>query len=214
MEVKLNIPDWLKIPINVLLPTVCLASGTLLLLPDGWLEKFHLLDWCQENGFAIGLSFILSVCLLAVYLFFYLKKVLSVGIYNLTFKRKTMRRISKMNDAEIAIIANLYNSPGYTAMLDYNQPLTQGLLGRNYIYMGGQQQVTLDVFNNSIPAHFTLQPFVYQTLNHYRPKIEKEISRIEKKLSEEKNPTKKAALSDELRNITKSFNCMYKGGHF
>lgn len=214
MEVKLNIPDWLKIPINVLLPTVCLMSGALLLLPDEWLTKIYLLDWCQENGFAIGLSFILSLCLLAVYLFFYLKKLLSVGINTLTIKRKTMRRISKMNDAEIAIIAKLYNSPGYTAMLDYNQPLTQGLLGRKYIYMGGQQQVTLDVFRNRIPAYFTLQPFVYQTLNHYRPKIEKEIARIEMKLSKEKNPEKKAALSDELRNMTESFNYMYNGGHF
>ena len=56
--------------------------------------------------------------------------------------------------------------------MDYNQPLIQGLLARNYIYMGGQQQVTLDVFTNCIPARFTLQPYVYQTLDHYKPKID------------------------------------------
>lgn len=214
MEVKLNIPDWLKIPINILLPAVCLVSGTLLFLPDEWLEKFYLLEWCQKNGFAIGLSFIISLCLLAVYLFFYLKKIFSVGMYNLTFKRKTLGRINKMNDAEIATIIRLYNAPGYTAQLDYNQPLVQGLLARNYIYMGRQQQVTLDVYSNSIPAYFTLQPFVYQTLDHYKPKIEKAIAQKAEKVSKEKKPEKKAKLSEELSNMRENYNYMYNGGNF
>lgn len=214
MEVKLNIPDWLKIPINVLLPAAWLISGTLLLLPDKLLEKFYLLEWCNVQGFTIGLTFIISSCLLAVYLFYYLKKLFSVGTYNLTYKRKTMNKIGKMNDVEKSILIQLYNSPGYTYQLDYNEPIVQGLLARHYIYMGGQQQVTLDAFTNSIPAKFTLQPFVYQTLDYYRPKIERVIEKQKKRVDKTKNVGKKAKLIDELENMRENFNYIYNGGSF
>ena len=135
MEVKFNIPDWLKIPLNILLPAIWLFSGMLLLIPDSWLETLYLLEWRNENGFAIGLTFAEASCLLLVYFLFYTKKLISAVLYKFTYKRKTMRRIADMNDTERAIIFKLYNSMGYTCDLDYNQPLTQGLLARNYIYI-------------------------------------------------------------------------------
>ena len=135
MEVKFNIPDWLKIPLNILLPAIWLFSGMLLLIPDSWLETLYLLEWRNENGFAIGLTFAVASCLLLVYFLFYTKKLISAVLYKFTYKRKTMRRIADMNDTERAIIFKLYNSMGYTCDLDYNQPLTQGLLARNYIYI-------------------------------------------------------------------------------
>ena len=95
MEIKLNIPEWLKIPLYILLPSVWLGSGMLLLLPDKWLDILYLLSWRNEKGFSIGLAFIVSSCLLLVYLFFYLRKVVLTVKYNLTVKRKTIRKISK-----------------------------------------------------------------------------------------------------------------------
>ena len=116
-----------------------------------------------------------------------------------------------MNDTERAIIFLLYNSQGYTYELDYNQPLIQGLLARNYIYMGGQQQVTLDIFSNCIPARFTLQPFVYQTLDYYRPKIEKYIEKLEKRVNKTKDITKKEKMKSELSIIMENYDYMYQG---
>lgn len=211
MEVKFNIPDWLKIPLNILLPAIWIFSGMLLLFPDSWLETLYLLKWRNEKGFAIGLTFVVVSCLLLMYFLFYLKKLISTIMYNLTYKRKTMRRIADMNDAERAIIFELYNSLGYTCELDYNQPLTQGLLARNYIYMGGQQQVTLDVFSNCIPARFTLQPFVYQTLDYYKPKIEKYIEKMEKRVSKTKNVSKKKKISSEIYAIREKYDYIYGG---
>ena len=115
-----------------------------------------------------------------------------------------------MNDTEKNIIFSLYNSPGYTCELDYNQPLIQGLLARNYIYMGGQQQVTLDVFTNCIPARFTLQPYVYQTLDHYKPKIKEYIRKMEKRVSKAKRTSKKEKLKSELEIIRENYNRMYQ----
>ena len=107
MEIKLNIPEWLKIPLYILLPSVWLGSGMLLLLPDKWLDILYLLSWRNEKGFSIGLAFIVSSCLLLVYLFFYLRKVVLTVKYNLTVKRKTIRKISNLNDTEKNIIFNL-----------------------------------------------------------------------------------------------------------
>lgn len=210
MDIKLNIPDWLKIPLNILLPALWLFSGAVLLCPDAYLSKFYLLEWRNEHGFAFGLTFIISSCLLAVYALSYLfKRILAVG-HKLTFKRNTIKKISKMNDTEHAIILKMYTSPGYTCQLDYNQPLTQGLLARNYIYMGSQQQVTLDVFTNSIPALFTLQPFVYQTLDHYKEKIEKEIARLEAKEIKSKD-SKKAKIAEKLCSLREMHNTLCNG---
>lgn len=214
MEVKLNIPDWLKIPINVLLPAIWLISGTMLLLPEQILNKIHLLNWSKENGFLIGLTFVISTCLLVVYLFYYIKKLFSVGFYNLTYKRRTLKKLFKMNDTELAVLLKLYHSPAYTFQFDYNQPLIQGLLARKYIYMGGQQQVTLNVLTNSIPALFTLQPFVYQTLDYYKPKLEKKIKKLESKVKKIKNSEKKNKQNAKLDNVRDIYESIYNGGNW
>ena len=211
MEVKFDIPEWLKIPLNILLPAIWIFSGMLLLFPDSWLETLYLLEWRNEKGFAIGLTFTVVSCLLLVYFLFYTKKLISAVLYKVTYKRKTMHRITGMNDTERAIIFKLYNSKGYTCDLDYNQPLIQGLLAQNYIYMGGQQQVTLDVFSNCIPVRFTLQPFVYQTLDYYRSKIEKHIEKMEKRVSRTKDVSKKEKLRSEISIIRENYDYMYGG---
>lgn len=212
MEFTLNIPDWLKIPINILLPALWLVSGILLFLPDTVLEQFYLLDLCNKHGSKIGLAFVVTSALLFMYAFFFVKKLISAIIYKLTFKWKTMNRISEMNDAEKGIIVRLYNSPGYSGQLDYNQPIVQGLLARNYIYMGGTQQVTAYLDSNAIYANVTLQPFVYQTLDHYQAKMEKIMSKLEKKISKGKKAEKKSKLRKELSDLRGIYDLIYNGG--
>ena len=77
--------------------------------------------------------------------------------------------------------------------------------------MGGQQQVTLDMFSNCIPARFTLQPFVYRTLDYYKPKIEKYIEKMEKRASRIKDVSKKEKLRSEISIIRENYDYMYGG---
>lgn len=212
MDISFNIPDWLKIPLKILLPALWIFSGTMILLPDEWLQKLYLLEWAQKNGFAFGIIFVVVSCLLLVYLVFYAAKKVSSLYYKLTFKRRTFKNITNMSDIQQAIIYKLYNSPGFTAQLDFNQPVVQGLLGLNYIFMGGQQQVTMYRLSNSIPALFTLQPFVYQALDYYRPKVEKEIEKLERKTVRAKDNSKKKLLAEKLQNAREHYDVMYNGG--
>jgi len=121
------------------LPAVWLFTSFLLLSPDEWQVRFYLIDWRNEHGYIIGLGFIISSCLLIIYVLFALKKLLGTTIYNLTYKRKTLSRLLRMNDIEKAIIIKMYNSLGYTYQLDYNQPITQGLQARSYIWIGNSK---------------------------------------------------------------------------
>ena len=212
MELNLNIPDWLKIPLKILLPATWLFSGSLLLLPVEWLQKLYLLEWAQKNGFIFCLLFAITSCLLLMYIMFYAKNGVSAKLHKLTFKRNTLRNIMASGDIEQCVIYKLYNSPSYTLKLNYNQPVMQGLLSRGYVYIGHQQAVTLDPFNNSIPALFTLQPFVYQALDYYQPKLEKKINRLIQKSKKVKSTCKKDAIIEQLQKEKEYYELVYNGG--
>ncbi len=209
--------EVLKIPLKVLLPALWLFSGALTLLNEDVLINLNLLDWKKENGFILGLIFAITSCLMVVYIFFYLKNQISNLIFKLTLKRKTMKRIIKLNDAEFSVILRLYHSPGYSCTLDYNEPIIQGLLARDFIYSGSQQRVSMSIFDNAIPLRaiplrLTLQPFVYQALDYYKPKIEKEIHRLESKANEEKDAKKKSNIIEKMENMKDYFNTTYYTG--
>lgn len=212
MEWTAKLINVLKIPLKILLPALWLFSGALTFLNGKILEKLSLFEWKTENGFIFGLIFAITSCLIIVYFLFHLKERLSNLIFKLTLKRKTMKRLLEMNDVEIAVILKLYNSPGYSYTLDYNEPIIKGLLARGLIYTGAEQMVTTSVFSNAIPMRFTLQPFVYQALNHYKPKLEKEIHKLQAKANEEKDATKKAKLVEQLGNTKENFYEIYNNG--
>lgn len=180
-------------------------------LPDEWLTKLNLLDWKTENGFIFGLIFLISSCLIVVYIAYFIKEKAS-DIYNrLTRNRRTMKRLIRLNYTQLAIICKLYNSDGYTTTFNYSEPLVQALLAEGYIYAGGEQLVSVDTRNNVIYTKFTLQPFVCWALDHYKPSIEKHIKKIEDKVAKEKDATKKARLADELSNARENYKILYGG---
>ena len=64
MEQLINVINVLKIPLKVLIPTACLCCGALLLLEEEILEKLYLLQWKNENGFIIGVIFLITISLI------------------------------------------------------------------------------------------------------------------------------------------------------
>lgn len=213
MEFTLNIPEWLKIPINILLPAVWLVSGMLLFVPDSILVKLHLSELCLQHGSIIGIVFVVSTALLVVYLCIFLKKFITVSLEKVTRNRRTIRRFSKLNDTEQAILVHLYNSPGYTDEFDLNQPIVQGLLSREYIYTGGFQHVTTSAFSNALLVRVTLQPFVYQAFDYYRPEAQKELQKLEIRIDKQKDQGKKAALIKELTVLRENIDFLYNSGN-
>ena len=132
--------DWaailkvLKIPLKILLPALCLFSGILIFGNEGFLQKMNLLDWSKTNGFIFGLIFLISSCLIVIYLSFFLFKWIKDLYIKMSIKRKCFKTIGNLDWAELEILANLYKKYGYTDIVDSNQPIIQGLISRNLIY--------------------------------------------------------------------------------
>lgn len=209
MDVKIDIPEWLKIPLHILLPALWIFGCLVLFLPDTILEKINILSWRNENGFRIGVGFLIVTCLLIIYVVYFGITLIRSVFLNITRNRRTINKISRMNDMEQAIIFHMYNKPGYTMELDYNDPITKGLLARNYIYTGNNQIISMDVFTNALPIKATLQPFVYQAIDAMKPKMKKEIKKQESKIKKETNAGKKQKLNEEIINMKKMFEDIF-----
>lgn len=122
-----------------------------------------------------------------------------------------MNRILKLNPTEAAIIVKLYNAAGYTCLLDSTQPVTQVLCYKNLIHSGGTQIVTVEQ-NNSMPMKYMLQPYVIETLDHYKEVVENKIEKIKNKLSKAKNQKRIKKLNKKLDMFTDIYNGMFNGG--
>lgn len=210
MEGLSKILDVVKIPLKVLLPASCLFAGLLSFLDDSVLKKLGLFDWREENNFIIGLVFLVSLSLILVYTVIFLWKTVRSWIAEKTLYPRTFKSIVQMNDMEFGIIMKLYHSPGYSGTVDWGHPVVKGLLARNYIYSGNNAYVSLDVFTETWPMKVTLQPFVYRTLNHYKPKLNKELAKLSKKITQAQNSDKKLKLIDKLNEAQEIYKVLYQ----
>lgn len=190
----------LKIPLKVLLPSVWLFSGFLICAKEDVLSSLGMLGWKTENSFVFGLLFLISSSLIAVYVFWFVKEKVSSLISKMTFRRKVLKALERLNDVEINIIMTLYKSEGYTNVVDFNDPIVKGLLARQFIYIGNNQMVSAE-WDNSIPAKVSLQPFVYQALNHEVEVMRIKIKKITQRIAKTKSEKKKAKLQSELSQL-------------
>ena len=210
MEGLSKILDVVKIPLKVLLPASCLFAGLLSFLDDSVLKKLGLFDWREENNFIIGLVFLISLSLILVYTVIFLWKTVRSWIAEKTLYPRTIKSIAQMNDMEFGIIMELYHSPGYSGTVDWGHPVVKGLLARNYIYSGNNAYVSLDVWTETWPMKVTLQPFVYRTLNHYQPKLKKEMDKLSAKIKQAKHTEKKQKLIDKLNDTHEIYKSLYR----
>lgn len=186
-----------KIPLRILLPTVCLFSAFFVFATDGVLDKLGMLTWSINNKFAFGISFIISLFLLLVYCVSFIKSKI-VEIYrNKTLNKKTLKNLGDLSDTERGIILYLYKSDGFTNTIDYANPIVKSLIYRNYIFIGNNVPCQLD-WNNRIMIQGTLQPFVWQALDWFGNKADEEIKKLQQKESKCKDTNKKDKIEKEI----------------
>ena len=68
MEWISNIIKFLKLPIKIILPTAWIFSYSLIFLEEKLLKKIGVLEWKNENGFVIGIIFLITSCLIIIYI--------------------------------------------------------------------------------------------------------------------------------------------------
>lgn len=193
METISKIMSLMKIPIKVLLPTLCIFSGFAIFATDEILKRLNLFEWCNKNGFVLGLIFLITICLIFVYSIYYIKNIIKKYVFRVTYKRKTINKILKMNSKQIDIILYLYQSEGYSERIDYADPNVKALIATKFIYIGNNAPVELG-WDNEMLINGTLNPFVWQSLRWINEKLNKKI----KKLTYRKQKAKKLNKIDRI----------------
>lgn len=206
-----KIVEILKIPVRVLLPAAWLFSAATTLFPYKWLHKLGLWQWTNENKFILGLIFLITSCLILVYVFIFLKTQITKIISKLFMNRTTINAFAKMSDTEKAIILKVYNSPNITCELDFGHPVIKGLIARHYLYGGGEQLVRTSAFSTAMPIKLTLQPFIYNALNYLEDKLVKEIEKTKKKINKCKKQSKISKLNNYLKELEGYYKMYFDG---
>lgn len=209
MQLNVDLPNWLQIPLKIFLPAVWLVSGALLLMPVEWRVKLYLDQWCIQYGFYIGLSFLISSALVALYALYFAKNIIGLVFYKLTYKKRWLKKVMDLNYAEQGVVLTLYRSNDCTASFDFNQPIIKGLLARGFIYSGSSQVVTGSLYRDGIPILCTLQPEVYQALEHDQIKLEKKIKRLDKIIKRTKIQILKSMLNERRTHWKTEYDAFY-----
>lgn len=183
-----KIIEWAKVPFPFLMFILLIGSGIILFSGEETLERLYLLDFTKEYGQWIGLIFTISAGLSTYY-----AVAFTIKIACRFYKRKTAGRksVEKLNESEIAIIMQLYNSPGRCGRLDINNPIVERLRKRHILYLGNQM-VSYDVFTNTIPGLFVLQPMIIDEISRRVDRIRKKIEMLDKKMLLCKDEQKKS----------------------
>lgn len=195
MEWLNKIPNWIKIPVKVLLPALTIFSGLLLFLGDNAIEALHMAKFREESGFSFGLIFIITLSLELVYaIYYFLDKYKE---YSIT--KKLANRILKGNEMEFFVLAALYNEPKKSALFPMNDGLIARLEGKRYISKFTQ---TVDY---TMRLTYFMQPFVEWAFDYIFNKTSKEEQRLKKKIAKCKDDKKIEMLEEELQRC-KQFN--------
>ena len=106
-----KIPNWIKIPIKILLPAVSIFSGFIVLASDGVLEYLNLLEFEQTNGFAFAIVFLVCVSLILCYIASYIVEAIVKQIKAYLLKEQMYKKFNNMPDVYKNALIQIYRQP-------------------------------------------------------------------------------------------------------
>lgn len=171
-----KIPKWIQIPLKILLPALCLFSGFLLLISDGLAEKLYLREFRQQNGFAFGLIFIITLTLILVYLIFFASKPAIQKLKNYLLKKKLIKRFKNLEEIYKNVLYQMYKTPSHSIEMELSNAIATFLLDISAINRGVVSTIGC-VFD------FYLQPWVIWGIESEIKDAEKYIINYEKNKS-------------------------------
>ena len=188
MEWLNKIPNWIKIPVKVLLPALTIFSGILLFLGDNAIEVLHMTKFREESGFSLGLIFIITLSLEIVYIFYYFLDKYKVS----TIAKRTAKQLLAGNNMEFWLLAALYNEPKKSALFPMNDGLIARLEGKCFISKFTQ---TVDY---TMRITYFMQPFVERAFDYIFEKYSNENQSLKHKIEKCKDCKKIANMQSEL----------------
>lgn len=106
-----KIPNWIKIPIKILLPALTIFSGFIVLASDGVLEYLNLLEFEQTNGFAFAIVFLVCVSLIICYIASFLVEAIVKQVKTYLLRERMFKKFINMPDVYKNALIQIYRQP-------------------------------------------------------------------------------------------------------
>lgn len=148
--------DFLKLPPRILSALV-IASGVIIFAPFNVLEKLYVINFKEKYGFYIGLTFIISISILAVYLVIKLAKYVYDKYRDRINNKKRLKYLRELSLDEKHLIHEMIFCNGHTMELPPNNGMVIKLQNFFIISPAGTTHL-VDAYDIRIP--FFVQPWV------------------------------------------------------
>lgn len=187
-----KIPQWVKIPIKVLLPALALFSGFIVLASDNVLDYLNLLEFEQKNGFVFSIIFLVCSCLIGSYIFWFAIEKAIEKYRGYRIKARQFKQFTELEDVYRDTLFEMYRSPTKSITMSYSSAVTTYLLAIKAI--GSSQVSTLGMV-----FEFYLQPWVIRCIEQSIKILRKQIKRYENKVLKCSNEEEKEELNEEIQ---------------
>ena len=179
MEWLNKIPQWIQIPLKILLPSLAIFSGFIMFASENLLKTLYLLQFREENGFAFGLIFVICASLIICYIGgFIITRIIDL-YQGSVLKKKQYKLFINLADVYKQTLVAMYKSPTHSLKMEVSNSVAAYL---EAIHAIGRSSVS----SMGMIFDFYLQPWVVKSIEKMCVEIEEEIVKLKKKLETEK----------------------------
>ncbi len=187
-----KIPNWIKIPIKVLLPALAIFSGFIVLASDDVLKYLNLLEFKQTNGFAFAIVFLVCVSLILCYIASYIAEVIVKQIKAYLLKKQMYKKFNNMPDIYKNALIQIYRQPTKSLKMEMSNSVAAYLTAIRAIDRSALSDMGY-IFD------YFLQPWVVMSIERLIKENRKYITKLERAIPKMKDKDEKKKLQENLK---------------
>ena len=187
-----KIPNWVKIPIKILLPALAIFSGFIVLASDNVLEYLNLLEFEQRYGFAFAIVFLICVSLIVCYIASYLVDIFVKQIKAVLLKEKMYKKFNNLQDVYKNTLIQIYRQPTKSLKMEMSNSVAAYLTAIRAIDRS-------ELSDMGYIFDYFLQPWVVMSIERLIEENKKYIKKLEKAIPKIKDKDEQNELKENLK---------------
>ena len=187
-----KIPNWIKIPIKILLPALTIFSGFIVLASDGVLEYLNLLEFEQTNGFAFAIVFLVCVSLIICYIASFLVEAIVKQVKTYLLRERMFKKFINMPDVYKNALIQIYRQPTKSLKMEMSNSVAAYLTAVRAIDRS-------ELSDMGYIFDYFLQPWVVMSIERLIKENKKYITKLERAIPKMKDKDEKQKLQENLK---------------
>ena len=187
-----KIPNWIKIPIKILLPALTIFSGFIVLASDGVLEYLNLLEFEQTNGFAFAIVFLVCVSLIICYIASFLVEAIVKQVKTYLLRERMFKKFINMPDVYKNTLIQIYRQPTKSLKMEMSNSVAAYLTAIRAIDRS-------ELSDMGYIFDYFLQPWVVMSIERLIEENKKYIKKLEKAIPKIKDKDEQNELKENLK---------------